>query len=214
MFLLISVEGNIGSGKTTLVNRLRQLDEAAHIHFIADHVQQLRESGWMCKFYDDKAKHAFPLQMTMLMKRWNSLLELFLKHTASANSEECFIVVTERSMYSDSKVFTSALHSMGYIDERELNIIQEAYTGYTAALKLLRFKEVGFLYIESHPQDCYQIHCKSAPAEETLDQKYLSVLHSVHGTMLNCRKLPHFVLHQNCSDEELQQVVEWMLQLR
>ena len=63
----IVVEGNIGSGKTTLVQMLSE-----HLNARAFY-EAFSENPFLPKFYSDPEKHAFPLELSFLAERYHQL---------------------------------------------------------------------------------------------------------------------------------------------
>jgi len=61
------IEGNIGSGKTTLVDMIAR-DYQARTLF-----EGFDDNPFLPKFYDDQEKFAFPLEMSFLADRYNQL---------------------------------------------------------------------------------------------------------------------------------------------
>ncbi|WP_321286500.1 deoxynucleoside kinase [uncultured Sunxiuqinia sp.] len=61
------IEGNIGSGKTTLVNRIAKQYGARKL------LEGFEDNPFLPKFYEDQEKFAFPLEMSFLADRYNQL---------------------------------------------------------------------------------------------------------------------------------------------
>lgn len=61
------IEGNIGSGKTTLVNKIADEFGARTL------LEGFDDNPFLPKFYDDQEKFAFPLEMSFLADRYNQL---------------------------------------------------------------------------------------------------------------------------------------------
>ena len=92
--IIIFIEGNIGSGKTTF---LKNLDvNSINSQKIFEPVDQWIESGMLKKFYKDPKKHAYEFQLYCLKTRF----ELFSKID---NTKD--IVFIERSPMCDRYVF-------------------------------------------------------------------------------------------------------------
>lgn len=214
MFSLLSIEGNIASGKSTLLSLIKQhcqqRQQQIRFCFIPEPLEELQENGWIRKLYEDKKKYAFPFQLIMLLKRWTRLLQEFLNvHRNPVKT----VIITERSMYSDSRIFTAVLHSMGYIDDCDMHLIQEAYDSYMRTLRILAFKEIGFIYIDTNKEECYRRYKERERSDELLDITYLAALENVHKSMLDARNLSHFIVHQNYGIQEVANIVSWILQL-
>jgi len=63
----IAIEGNIGSGKTTLAERL-----AAHYNAKLI-LEQFADNPFLAKFYEEPGRYAFPLELAFLADRYNQL---------------------------------------------------------------------------------------------------------------------------------------------
>jgi deoxyguanosine kinase len=69
--MYICIEGNIGSGKTTLA---RALSKRRNAFFLAE---QFEENPLLPLFYKNKRKMAFPLEYSFLISRYNQLHKYF-----------------------------------------------------------------------------------------------------------------------------------------
>jgi deoxyguanosine kinase len=66
----ISIEGNIGSGKTTLAHLLSK-------HFNARLIlEQFADNPFLPKFYENRQQYAFPLELFFMAERYKQLKEL------------------------------------------------------------------------------------------------------------------------------------------
>lgn len=63
----ISIEGNIGAGKTTLATRMSQQLNTRLI------LEQFEDNSFLPKFYEDPARYAFPLELSFLADRFQQL---------------------------------------------------------------------------------------------------------------------------------------------
>ncbi len=63
----IAIEGNIGSGKTSLAQKLAEDFNAKLM------LEQFAENPFLPKFYENPEKHAFPLEMSFLAERYNQI---------------------------------------------------------------------------------------------------------------------------------------------
>ncbi len=66
----IAIEGNIGSGKTTLATMLANDMEARLV------LEQFADNPFLPKFYSDPEKHAFPLELFFMAERYHQLKNL------------------------------------------------------------------------------------------------------------------------------------------
>ena len=63
----ISIEGNIGAGKTSLATRIANDYNAKLI------LEQFEENSFLPKFYREPDKYAFPLELSFLAERYEQL---------------------------------------------------------------------------------------------------------------------------------------------
>ncbi len=101
---MILVAGNIGSGKTSLTERIgERLGYKTAFESVAD-------NPYLPDFYADMKKWSFHLQIFFLGHRAEQHLEMF---------EDSQSAIIDRSIYEDAYIFVRALHSMGNISERD-----------------------------------------------------------------------------------------------
>lgn len=67
----IVIEGNIGSGKTSLAKKLCS-DLEGHLL-----LEEFAENSFLPKFYENPSKYAFPLEMSFLAARYQQLSQTF-----------------------------------------------------------------------------------------------------------------------------------------
>ncbi len=68
----IAIEGNIGAGKTTLAHQLAAYYQARII------LEQFADNPFLPKFYKDKERYAFPLELSFLAERYSQLKDTLL----------------------------------------------------------------------------------------------------------------------------------------
>ena len=101
---LILIAGNIGTGKTSLTERLGQrLNWQTGYESVAD-------NPYLPDFYKDMSTWSFHLQVFFLGHRARQHIE------AAANTRS---VIMDRSIYEDFHIFARALHHMSNLDERD-----------------------------------------------------------------------------------------------
>jgi deoxyadenosine/deoxycytidine kinase len=101
---IILVAGNIGSGKTSLTERLAgRLNWCSAFESVAD-------NPYLPDFYADMRSWSFHLQVFFLGHRAQQYLEL----AAASHS-----AILDRSIYEDAYIFARALHHLGNLSERD-----------------------------------------------------------------------------------------------
>ena len=115
---IIAFEGNIGVGKSTFLNYMKQ--NVTHLHgrkviYIEEPVQlwqNLEGVDMLAQFYEDQTKHAFEFQMLATITR----IEL-LQESIKKNKNAVFIV--ERCYLSDNHIFTKMLFEQQKISPQQ-----------------------------------------------------------------------------------------------
>src|SRR5690348_1919329 len=75
----ITIEGNIGAGKTTLAHLLSK-------HFNARLIlEEFAENPFLSKFYENRQQYAFPLELFFMAERYKQLKELLQTKDLSQN---------------------------------------------------------------------------------------------------------------------------------
>lgn len=100
----IAVSGNIGSGKTTLAEKLSKHYGWIPLYESVDHNPYLRD------FYSDMTRWAFHLQIYFLNSRFNQVRQI-------RESEKT--VIQDRTIYEDAYIFASNLHRSQHITDRD-----------------------------------------------------------------------------------------------
>ncbi len=65
----ISIEGNIGAGKTTLANKIAEDFNAKTV------MERFADNPFLPKFYEDQSRYAFPLEMSFLADRYQQIAD-------------------------------------------------------------------------------------------------------------------------------------------
>ena len=118
MPILISVEGNIGSGKSTFLKQLEKNFKGKDIFFLQEPVNEWNSiknednTTILEEFYKDNKTWAFSFQMMAYITRLKSLRDLVKKYGKN------IIIISERSLWTDKNVFAKMLY-----DENKISTI-------------------------------------------------------------------------------------------
>src|SRR5512140_2770055 len=116
---LILVAGNIGSGKTSLTERIgERLGWKTAYESVAD-------NPYLPDFYANMKAWSFHLQVFFLGHRAQQHLELF---------EDAQSAIIDRSIYEDAFIFARALHAMGNLNERDYLAYRQVFELVTRSL--------------------------------------------------------------------------------
>ncbi len=109
---LILVAGNIGSGKTSLTERIGEKMGYRTAY------ESVSDNPYLPDFYADMRAWSFHLQIFYIGHRATQHLEMF-KDPRSA--------IIDRSIYEDAYIFARALNRMGNLDERDYQTYRRVF---------------------------------------------------------------------------------------
>ena len=179
--MLISIEGNIGTGKTTLINILnKKFGKKNNVIFVDEPLQQwlnLKDSDGeniLGKFYGDQQRWSYSFQMHAFITRSKAILE--------QNTDDN-VVIIERSVITDRNVFACLLYESGKISEMEWKLYIEWFDRLTE-----HFSKVTpdkFIYLKADPKISYQRMVNRTRDEEAdIPIDYLNQVSEKHDQWL------------------------------
>lgn len=182
MTKIYSIEGNIGSGKSTLVKILRTYfasEEEPTIIFADEPVEEwmgVKDSKGddiLSKFYRDQEKYAFSFQMMAYISRIAILKKLVKKYPDG-------LIFTERSVYTDKHVFAQMLYDEKKISEIDFIIYNKWFDNFLDEIDV-----TGVIYLRTDPEKCYERIKKRNRRGETIPLEYLKLCHKYHENWLD-----------------------------
>ena len=178
MKYLYSIEGNIGSGKSTLVQFLKR--SFKNVIFLDEPVHQWNEikdsSGETIleKYYNDQKRYSFSFQMMAYITRLSDLRKAF------KNCLEGSIIITERCLLTDREIFAKMLYDDGKIEEIEYQIYLRWFNEFMDNSFLS-----GIIYVKTSPETCLSRIEKRGRKGENIPLEYLQGLHNYHENWIN-----------------------------
>jgi deoxyadenosine/deoxycytidine kinase len=179
--IIITIEGNIGCGKTTLIQELKKYNND-NIIFIEEPVDiwstiSIDNITILDKFYEDPIKYGFSFQMMAYISRL-SVLNKTIKNNPDS------IIVTERCLLTDKNIFAKMLYDSNKIDPYSYQIYNLWFTEFFSNLP--KHKHI---YLYSEPENIInRIKKRNRKGEEKLDINYLKKCHEYHELFLNKNK--------------------------
>jgi deoxyadenosine/deoxycytidine kinase len=116
----IAIAGNIGSGKSTLVEFL------ARSYDVQPFYEPNDENPYLPAFYENMRQWAFHSQIYFLASK-------FKLHQALDRAEG--VVALDRTIFEDAEIFATALHRMRHIDKRDWLTYRSFYESILEAIK-------------------------------------------------------------------------------
>jgi deoxyguanosine kinase len=153
----IAIEGNIGSGKTSLANKINDDFNAKLV------LERFADNPFLPKFYADKERYAFPLEMSFLADRYHQLTEDLAQFDLFKN----FIV-------SDYFIFKSLIFAQVTLSKEEYNLYRKMFD--------IMYKEIAkpdiyvFLY-QNTDRLLENIKNRGRDYEQNIQPEYLEKIH-------------------------------------
>ena len=179
MARIYSIEGNIGSGKSTLIALLEK--EKKISQYFLDNINYLSEPVdiWATikdndditileKFYKNQSKYAFSFQMMAYISRIAQLRNAIVRNPYG-------IFITERSVYTDKNVFAKMLYNDDKIEKVNYDIYLRWFDEFTQDLPLN-----GIIYIKTDPKICSERIKERNRQGETIPLDYSIQCHKYH----------------------------------
>ena len=154
----IAIAGNIGSGKTTLTNKL-----AKHYNWTPNY-EDAEQNPYLNDFYNDMPRWAFNLQVYFLHSRLKKILEC-------KNSGQH--VIQDRTIYEDAYIFAANLYDMNLMSERDYRNYLDIFEFTTS---LLQAPDL-LIYLRANvPTLIKQIKKRGRQYEQSISPDYLTKL--------------------------------------
>jgi|LauGreDrversion4_2_1035121.scaffolds.fasta_scaffold21419_2 deoxyadenosine/deoxycytidine kinase len=197
--LIVSVEGNIGAGKTTIIDKLQEkMRSNKDILFLREPVDvwegikdPISGENILQKFYGNPTKYAFSFQVMAYATRISLIRE------AIRNNSDCKMIICERSLDADKNIFAQMLHDDGMIDNIQFQIYNRFYKEYSTDYKL-----DGIVYIDADADVCFRrISNRARAGESGIELSYLEKCKDYHDNWLLNKHLGTSLLRINANEE-------------
>ncbi len=189
------VEGNIGSGKTTLMRMLSE-KYTSNAEFIYEPVgvwQSYRDekgTNLLDLFYTDQERWAYTMQTVAFMTRMQDITRTQVRP----------LRFSERSVYTDIYVFAENCYLSGKMNKVEWDLYNSWYKWLTTSEIIDRVEPDGFIYVRADPKKSLERLRKRGRAEEgSVPLEYLADIHKRHDEWLMSKEMttPVLVLDGN-----------------
>jgi len=160
----IAIEGNIGAGKTSLAKMMSDDFNAKIV------LERFAENPFLPKFYDDKERFAFPLEMSFLADRYQQLMDDLAQFDLFKN----FII-------SDYYIFKSLIFA-------QVTLTQDEYNLYRRMFDLI-YKEISkpdlYVYLYQNTERLLEnIKMRGRDYERNITTDYLEKIHQGYATFI------------------------------
>jgi deoxyadenosine/deoxycytidine kinase len=154
----IAIAGNIGSGKTTLTKML-----AAHYGWTPK-FESVDFNPYLSDFYEDMERWSFNLQIYFLNKRFKDVVDI---------SRTDDIIIQDRTIYEDAKIFAPNLHDMGLMSTRDFDNYSDLFN---LMMSLVGNPDLMIYLRSSIPNLVAQIQKRGREYEKGIRIDYLTCL--------------------------------------
>ena len=163
-FNYIAIEGNIGSGKTTLATMIAEDFNAKII------LERFADNPFLPKFYEDNDRYAFPLEMSFLADRYSQLSDDLAQFDLFKN----FIV-------SDYYIFKSLIFAQITLQKDEFYLYRKMFD--------IMYKEISkpdlYIYLyQDTPQLIKNIKKRGREYEQNIAPEYLDKIHQGYSSFI------------------------------
>ncbi|MDD3721012.1 MAG: 2-amino-4-hydroxy-6-hydroxymethyldihydropteridine diphosphokinase [Lutibacter sp.] len=163
-FNYIAIEGNIGSGKTTLATMIAEDFNAKII------LERFADNPFLPKFYEDNDRYAFPLEMSFLADRYQQLSDDLAQFDLFKN----FIV-------SDYYIFKSLIFAQITLQKDEFYLYRKMFD--------IMYKEISkpdlYIYLYQDTQQLIQnIKKRGRDYEQNIAPEYLDKIHQGYSSFI------------------------------
>ncbi len=160
----IAIEGNIGAGKTSLVNLMSDDFNAKTV------LERFADNPFLPKFYKDKDRYAFPLEMSFLADRYQQLSDDLAQFDLFKN----FIV-------SDYYIFKSLIFAQVTLAPEEYNLYRRMFD--------LMYKEITkpdlYVYLYQNTDRLLEnIKKRGRDYEQDITANYLDKIHQGYSNFI------------------------------
>jgi len=205
---LISIDGNIGAGKTTFLRTLFHTSSIPNLIYITNANEPVNEwislqdednNNILTYFYENPKRWAYTFQNYIFLTRCQAIEQAREKLLRSFQwwnpfQSRDWIILTERSPYSDLYVFIEMLYEQDKsISSLEYKLYQSWFQSWISNITL-----DGIIYLTCSPERCQQrIKQRNRKGEENISLDYLTRLHHQHEswmkTMRSMGGRPHIL---------------------
>jgi deoxyadenosine/deoxycytidine kinase len=193
--LLLSVEGNIGAGKSTFLERIQKEwpDVTVVLEPVGTWMSVKDSSGksLLDYFYEDKQRWSYTFQTCAFLTRM-----MDTEQALASLATDKKIVITERSVLTDRYVFADMLRKDGCMNALEYDLYCRWFDRFASGISV-----GGIIHLQTDPStSLVRIGTRGRVAEGGIALEYLESLEAQHQSWLSSTSLPVFRLSANDGD--------------
>lgn len=162
---IITIDGNIGCGKTSVLNYLHKYNK---LSIDLEPIESWQQ--YLDKIYSKEKKEIFKFQIRVWLDRcWIQ------------EKQDKSLILMERSPYFIKNTFIKNYYNTNQISENEFIILNNLHS------KTDNIWSCGaYIYLRSNPTNCLsRISKRNRQSENQIELEYISSLHDLHETAYN-----------------------------
>lgn len=190
---LIAVAGNIGAGKSSLVEFLERRHGMRAVY------EPYTTNPYLDDFYADMKGYAFQSQLYFLTHKFKLHLSLGNDPTSA--------IVLDRTIYEDAEIFARNLHQDGMISARDFGLYTELYDAMKLALRppdLLIYLRCSVKAIRR------RIKQRGRPSEQSIPLAYLQHLNRLYEDWIARYDICPVLVWDSERQDYLTDLVDWI----
>ena len=193
---IISIEGNIGVGKSTFIEILKKkFPNCVVVNEPIDEWKNILDNdnkNILQKFYEDIPRWAYSFQNIACITRM-----IKMEDTIRTTTNE--YIFLDRSLGTDANVFEKMLFDNNQISKIEHTMYNLWYDFYFKYIR--NFDNIYHIYLKCSPEKCFErIKKRGRVEEESISIEYLTNLNKYHDEWLLNEELKNIVI-LDCEDE-------------
>lgn len=157
----IAIVGNIGIGKSTVIQKLSQ---STRLPIFLEPVDDWKE--WLHLFYEDNQRWGFSFNINVLMSfhQWK-------------NNQ--FKAIYERSPMCCRYVFTQLQYDKGFLTELEMQLFNKIYNE-------VAWEPDVVIYLKASPETCMErMNQRGRECESNVELAYIETIHRLYEKMMD-----------------------------
>jgi deoxyadenosine/deoxycytidine kinase len=203
--IIISIEGNIGSGKSTMLKHIQE-------HFKEWNIVDEPVDSWLSMkdengvsllelFYTDKKRWSYTFQNSAFITRYTNMMNA-IQESKTNNKSNIFI--TERCVLTDRYVFAEMLRDSNCLNPLEWELYTKWFNWFSSYTPIN-----GLIYVNTEFNTCNdRIKWRSRKGEESIPVDYLNSLETQHEKWLSNCNIP--ILRISSDKSELDTIKTWI----
>ena len=216
--IVISIEGNVGAGKSTLIDAIQKRlieENITNIRVMKEPVDEWlsvtdSKHNILELYYQSPGRYAVPFQT---LAAWTTMRNLYREHKAYPEAK---VIICERSVLTSKFVFERMLFDDGSIDEAEHEVLLELYSDPNDEWMI----PTQSIYLETDPETCLErIKDRGREGEEKIELGWLETCQQYHERLwdetgrLPKRMKSREIIGRSTRSDQVEEILKWCKQV-